>query len=215
MINWGRKKFTSASGPALDTLKQFQHQSQQRMRARRFVFLLSTVVFPLSCLSLYDRLAGYPEPLGRHRFPLVARLYIRKSLLLRKPDDLEGIAKDLDCALGAVLTSGLGAASAQATALVIYLSKLYLESSQTPNCRLEDALAALLHKPHVGESLEDEKARLKMGFEVVKRLHSVYSADKADELLDRYETVVRKCPPQLSFPLIQEVTSYRTSKPSR
>lgn len=212
MINWARRKFSSESGPAIDALKQFQHQSQQRMQARRFVFLISSVVFPLSCLSLYDRISGYPEPLGRHRFPLIARLYIRKSMLLRKPDDLEGIAKDLDSALGSVLTSGLGAASPQATALVIYLSQLYLKSSDTPNSRLEEALAALLHKPHVGESLDDEKARLRMGFEVLKRLHSVYSADRAAELLDRYETIVRKCPPQISFHLLQDVASYKSLK---
>lgn len=211
--SFGRRlafRLLSSSSEA-ERLQVYQKQSKQRLRARRFAWLMTWMVLPISCISLYDRLAPLPEPLDRHPFPLLARIYIRKALLMNKEGDVDGLAKDLDSALGAVLSAGLGAASPQATALLVFLSQRYLEDSKTPSSRLEEALAALLHKPHVGESLEDEQARLEMGMKVLGRLHGMYNDHRAGELLDRYETAIKRCPPRLSLRLQHQFSNLKQS----
>ncbi len=180
-----------------DALRQLQYQSQQRMRSRRFAWLVGAFVFPLSCLSLYDRLAALPEPLNRHRYPFLARIFIRKALLFHS-NNVDAMAKDLDSALWAVMNAGLGAASPQSTALVIFISKQFLKEGDPK--KLEEALAALTHKPHVGEALEDEKARLEMGLDVVQHL-CTNSSHRCGYWLSRFEETIHKTPPQISFKL--------------
>lgn len=145
----GRRLYGTVEDAGRQALKTIQMKSQQRVRARKFAFLMTALVLPLSCLSLYDRLAPLPDQLRPHRFPLLARIYIRKALLFGSKDT-EALAKDLDNALWAVLQAGLGAASPQATALLVYLSQRYVEDPLVPTEKLEAALNALTHKPHVG-----------------------------------------------------------------
>lgn len=215
LINWRlirpKSRPFSVGADETERLQAYQKQSKQRMRARRFAWLMTWIVAPVSCLSLYDRLAPLPEPLSKHSFPLMARVYIRKALLLNREHDVEGLAKDMDAALAAVLSAGLGAASPQATALLIYLSDRYLQEQQTPSNRLEEALVALMHKPHVGEALEDEQARLEMGMKVLGRLHGMYQGQKARDLLDRYETSIKRCPPRLSLKLQHQFSDFKRS----
>jgi hypothetical protein len=140
------KRFLSNS--VTSTLRQYQLQSKQRMRFRKYVWTLGVLFLPISCLSVYDRFASLPEPLNQTHFPLISRFYIRKALW--NGSDLEAVAKSLDAALWGVLAAGYGAASPQATALVVYLSRRYLADPNTQPTQLEDAMTALLHKPHVG-----------------------------------------------------------------
>lgn len=200
-----RRLFSSASPSS----QEIQQESRKRFRARKFAWKMTALILPIACLSLYDRMAPLPEQLAKHQFPLMARVYIRKSLLLHKSDDLEGIAKDLDAALAAVISSGLGVASPQATALVVFLTKIYLDSPLTPPARLEEALAALTHKPHVGESLEDESSRLEMGLEVVKKLCAIYPEEHRQGLIDNYEAKISKCPPAISSKLQHKLLRFK------
>lgn len=140
------KRFLTDSVAA--NLRQYQMQSKQRMRFRKYVWTLGLVLLPFSCLSVYDRFASLPEPLNQTHFPLISRFYIRKALW--NGSDMESVAKSLDSALWGVLAAGYGAASPQATALVVYLSRRYLADPNTQPTQLEDAMIALMHKPHVG-----------------------------------------------------------------
>lgn len=61
------------------------------------------------------------------------------------------MAEHLDRAMQAVLDAGLGAASPEATNLVIYLSQLYLYDDPSPSLEnLKASYEALIFKPHVG-----------------------------------------------------------------
>jgi len=224
MINWrsGFQLIMRHSIPSLqpirsfssadNLLKGFQQTSKQRMRARKFAWLATTVLLPLSCLSLYARLSALPPPLDNHSFPLMARLHIYKAMLiLKSKSDVEGVARELDAALEAVMAAGLGAASPQATALLVYLTQLYVSDSQSTPRKLEEALTALLHKPHVGEALAEEETRLKAGLQVVQRLHSMHSGTpRAEELLQRYESTIMRCPPNLSMRLQHHFHAFKT-----
>lgn len=202
MINWSfARRLTT------DSLKSFQEKSQRRVRARKFTFILGTIVLPLSILSVYDRLAQLPDPLHKNKFPLLARFYIRKALLTHKTDDTDGIARDLDSALAAVLSSGLGAASPQATSLIIYATKRYLENPNTSLERFEQALAALLKKPHVGEALDEELARLEMGIDVARRLYAEYPKEKGDSLVDTCRATIQRSPPTISRRLLPKLST--------
>lgn len=205
---------------AYSTLGSIQLQSQQRMRARKFGLLIGSVVLPLTCLNLLDRLAELPEPLNQTRFPLLARFYIRKALLLH-PNDIDAASKDLDDALWAVMWAGCGAASPQATALLVYLAKRYLDDSATSPARLEAALTSLLHKPHVGkephtltsvqlsvgEALADEKLRLEMSLQILRRL--VPSSRDPRQLIEHYEASIKRAPPQISRSLTHQLADLK------
>lgn len=140
-----RRTFADASA---SNLKQFQIQSKQRMRFRKYLLTITTLMLPLTCLSLYDRYASLPEPLNQTRFPITSRFYIRKALW--HGNDLEAVSKALDGAFWGVMTAGYGAASPQAASLVVYLSRRYINDPSAKNNQLEASFAALLHKPHVG-----------------------------------------------------------------
>lgn len=132
----------------------------------------------------YDRFAPLPEELSGLKFPFTARFYIRRALC--PAVDVEESARLLDLAMQSVLASGLGSASPESTALVLYLSRRYLEQS-TPNVpQLEAAYYALTFKPHVGEAVREEKARLMKSFEVAHRLCQLFTASGEQEKVKYY-----------------------------
>jgi len=129
--------------------------------------LLGVLGVPAAVWRLHDHLSPLPPALLHTRFPLLARLYISRAMWARAMD---GKAYYLDRAMARVLASGLGAASPQATALLVYLSQLYCEQDEPDVRHLAASLAALCHKPHVGEGVREERARLEMSFRVAAKL---------------------------------------------
>ncbi|PJF16873.1 hypothetical protein PSACC_03321 [Paramicrosporidium saccamoebae] len=139
-------------------------------RWTRVGFALGAACLPIAAFGTYERLSPFPEPLNVS-FPLSSRYFIRRALWT---DSLADKAYYLDKALQHVLSSGLGAASPQSTALVIYLSMLYM-ADPTPNVHnLMASHAALIHKPHIGEGVREEQARLEMAFKVAERLCDLF-----------------------------------------
>jgi hypothetical protein len=125
----------------------------------------------LGCAT-YDRLAALPKELEGLNFPLSARWYIRRALC--PASKLNESARLLDLAMQSVLNSGLGSASPEATALVLYLTQRYLEQPTPSLPDLEAAHHALTFKPHIGEAVKEEKARLLKSFEVAHRLCELF-----------------------------------------
>jgi hypothetical protein len=115
-------------------------------------------------------------------------------------DELTNKAYYLDQAMRAVLNSGYGAASPQSTALVLYLSQLYLDAPTPEIGNLMASHAALTHKPHVGEGVKEERARLEMSFTVANRLCDLLAEvdpDAAREYATKSLNTMERAPPFL------------------
>lgn len=132
--------------------------------------VLGALAAPVAAWRLYERHAPLPPPLGGTPFPLLARLHIRRAMWAGSVAER---TRHLDGAMRRVLASGLGAASPQATALLVYLSQLYCEQREPDVRDLAASFAALSHKPHVGEGVREERARLEMSLCVAARLCDV------------------------------------------
>lgn len=166
-------------------------------------------------LATYDRFAALPEELQGLNFPLPSRWYIRRALC--PANEVEETARLLDLAMQNVLNSGLGSASPESTALVLYLTRRYMEEPTPSLPDLEAAYIALTFKPHVGEAIKEEKARLLKSFEVAHRLCQVYSEqgnhEKVHYFAARSIDLLDNCPPYLvstfsSHPLRAEFMKY-------
>ena len=127
-----------------------------------------------------------PADLDNLHYPLLARFYIRRGLYRWKRENLgkylPDLAKDLDSAMQVVLNSGLGSASPESTALVIFLSRCYLEAAEPSLPDLEAAYVALTFKPHVGEGVKEERKRLEMSFEIANRLCQLYASSNPQKV---------------------------------
>lgn len=121
----------------------------------------------------YDRFAELPEEFRGLNFPFLSRWYIRRALC--PVTKLEETARLLDLAMQNVLNSGLGSASPESTALVLYLTRRYMKEPNPSIADLEAAYQALTYKPHVGEAVREERARLMKSFEVAHLLCKFYS----------------------------------------
>ena len=135
---------------------------------------------PVAGFVIYDRLAGLPLELQNLKFPLPARFYIRRALC--PANSIQETARYLDLAMQKVLSSGIGSASPESTALVLYLARLYLEIEGNSNISdLEAAHYALTFKPHVGEAVKEELARIELSFKVAERLCKFYSTENPEK----------------------------------
>jgi hypothetical protein len=139
-----------------------------------FGIALGLVSLPVAGFVIYDRFAELPKEMKNLNFPLPARFYIRYALC--PVNSIQTTAKYLDLAMQNVLASGIGSASPESTALVLYLARLYLEDNNSSISDLEAAHYALTFKPHVGEAVREELARIELSFPVAERLCSFYSS---------------------------------------
>lgn len=139
----------------------------------KFGLLLGFGSLPFASFFIYDRFAELPEELHNLNFPLPARFYIRRALC--SANSIQDTARYLDLAMQKVLTAGIGSASPESTALVLYLSRLYLEAKEPSIPDLEAAHYALTFKPHVGEAVKEESDRINLSFKVAERLCTFYS----------------------------------------
>ena len=167
-------------------------------RLVRLGTILGALCVPLAAYSLYERWAPLPFD-SNLRFPLLAKYYIRRALWA---GSLDQKAFYLDQAMRRVLAAGLGAASPQSTALVIYLSQLYLEQQPHPDpASLRASHAALVHKPHIGEGAAEERARLEMSFKVADRLCDLLreagDPSGAAEYAEKALSILERAPPYL------------------
>lgn len=142
----------------------------------KFGIFIGFVSLPVAGFVIYDRLAGLPLELQNLNFPLPARFYIRRALY--PVNSIQETARFLDLAMQKVLLAGIGSASPESTALVLYLARLYLETESDAHISdLEAAHYALTFKPHVGEAVKEELARIELSFKVAERLCQFYSTE--------------------------------------
>lgn len=141
----------------------------------RLGIVVGMASLPVTGFLIYDRMAELPEELRGLNFPFTARFAIRRALC--RTASLDDTARHLDTAMQRVLSSGLGSASPESTALVLYLARRYLEAADPRLMDLEAAHLALTYKPHVGESIREERARLELSFRVAERLCRLYEAE--------------------------------------
>lgn len=139
---------------------------------------------PFAGFVIYDRIAALPEELKNLSFPLPARFYIRRALC--PANSIQETAKFLDLAMQSVLTAGIGSASPESTALVLYLARLYLDAKEPSIPDLEAAHYALTFKPHVGEAIKEEAARIELSFKVAQKLCSFYNSQNNSEKAQFY-----------------------------
>lgn len=140
----------------------------------KFGILIGVASLPVAGFVIYDRFAGLPLELQNLNFPLPARFYIRRALC--PANSIQDTARFLDLAMQKVLLAGIGSASPESTALVLYLARLYLETEGDAHISdLEAAHYALTFKPHVGEAVKEELARIELSFKVAERLCQFYS----------------------------------------
>lgn len=167
-------------------------------RATRIGLFIGTACAPFAAWRIYERISPLPAPLSAVRFPLAARYHIHRALW---SSELETKGYHLDQAMRRVLAAGLGAASPQSTALVVYLSQLYLEAEPLDLDSLRASFAALTHKPHVGEGIAEERQRLEMAFKVADKLcKGLVERGGKQEAMDyatRVLTILDKAPPFL------------------
>ena len=130
---------------------------------------------PIAGFFLYDRFAPLPGELENLKFPFLARIRIRRALC--PANSIQETARQLDLAMQSVLNAGIGSASPESTALVLYLSRLYLDAKEPSIPDLEAAHYALTFKPHVGEAVKEETARIELSFKVAERLCSFFSSN--------------------------------------
>jgi hypothetical protein len=145
---------------------------------------VGTASLPITAFMLYDKLAELPPEFLNLQLPLRARFHVRRALWSwneRSGEGIDELARQLDLALQAVLNSGLGAASPESTALVLFLSRCYLEAPKTAPSDLEASHAALIFKPHVGESIREERSRLSLSFLVADRLCKIYASPQCSD----------------------------------
>lgn len=151
--------------------------------------LIGVSSLPIAGFFLYDKFAELPQELQNLNFPLLARYHIRRALC--PANSLEETARQLDLAMQKVLNSGIGSASPESTALVLYLSKLYLDAKDPSIPDLEAAHYALTFKPHVGEAVKEESARIELSFKVADRLCTFFSS-KGHENLEKVQYFATK-----------------------
>lgn len=135
---------------------------------------LGLTSLPVVGFAIYDKFAVLPEELKNLNFPLPARFYIRRALC--PANSIDETARYLDLAMQRVMAAGIGSASPESTALVLYLARLYLEAENGNVSDLEAAHYALTFKPHVGEAVREELARISLSFKVAERLCALYSS---------------------------------------
>ncbi len=150
----------------------------------KFGILLGISGLGVLGFATYDRFAELPEELQGLNFPLTARWYIRRALC--PATNLNENARLLDLAMQSVLNSGLGSASPESTALALYLTRKYMEQPTPSSPDLEAAYVALTYKPHVGEAIKEEKARLLKSFEVANRLCELFAERGEHEKVQYY-----------------------------
>ena len=137
--------------------------------------LIGAGSLPIFGFFLYDRYAPLPEELQNLNFPFPARFHIRRALY--PANSCQETARHLDLAMQKVLNAGIGSASPESTALVLYLSRLYLDAKEPSISDLEAAHYALTFKPHVGEAVKEEEARIELSFKVAERLCSFFASN--------------------------------------
>lgn len=63
--------------------------------------------------------------------------------------------------------------------------------------------------------MEDERARLEMGFEIMKRLDTVYRTsnqpEKAQTMRYNYEASINRCPPSIKFRIQTRLAELKNS----
>ena len=153
--------------------------------ASKFGILIGLGSLPFATFFIYDRFAPLPEEFMNLNFPLSARFYIRRALF--PANSIQETARFLDLAMQKVLSSGIGSASPESTALVLFLARQYLESAQPSISDLEAAYYALTFKPHVGEAVKEEIARLELSFKVADKLCSFYSSSGPHQNLEKVD----------------------------
>lgn len=141
--------------------------------------LIGVASLPVAGFFLYDRFAALPEELEKLNFPFPARFHIRRALC--PANSIQETARHLDLAMQKVLNAGVGSASPESTALVLYLSRLYLDAKEPSIPDLEAAHYALTFKPHVGEAVQEETARIELSFKVADRLCSFFSSKNHED----------------------------------
>ena len=171
----------------------------------KFGIFIGFVSLPVAGFVIYDRFAGLPLEFQNLNFPLPARFYIRRALC--PANSIQETARFLDLAMQKVLLAGIGSASPESTALVLYLSRLYLETEGGAHISdLEAAHYALTFKPHVGEAVKEELARIELSFKVAERLCQFYSTE-GHESSEKCQFYANK-----SIELIQNGPNYLKSK---
>lgn len=166
------RKFSSSSSQNINNTKNNLLSKSSFVSKLGIVIGLGTL--PIAGFFVFDRFAPLPAELQNLKFNLPARFYIRRALCFSS--SISDKAKFLDLAMQKVLASGVGSASPESTALVLYLARLYLEAPNTNMSDLEAAHFALIFKPHVGEAVKEEKARLELSLKVADRLCAFYSS---------------------------------------
>jgi hypothetical protein len=171
----------------------------------KFGIFIGLISLPVAGFVIYDRLAGLPLELQNLNFPLPARFYIRRALC--PANSIQETARYLDLAMQKVLLAGIGSASPESTALVLFLARLYLETDGDAHISdLEAAHYALTFKPHVGEAVKEELARVELSFKVADKLCKFYSTagHENDEKVQFYA--------HKSIELMENSASYLKSK---
>ena len=172
------RKFLSLNRKRFSTNKSTNSSSTSF--TTKLGILIGAGSLPIAGFFLYDRFAPLPEELENLNFPFPARWHIRRALC--PANSIQETAKQLDLAMQKVLNAGIGSASPESTALVLYLSRLYLDAKEPSIPDLEAAHYALTFKPHVGEAVKEEVARIELSFKVADRLCSFFSSNGHENL---------------------------------
>ena len=165
-------------------------------RISKIGIALGTLSLPIATWSMYERINALPQPLGQMHYPVIARIYLR--LALRSGLTLEQKAHYLERAMRSLLNKGYGAISPQYTNLIIFLSQLYMDQDPPSVNNLMASFQSLTHKPHVGEGVAEERARLEMAFKVAGRLVDILPEDASRrEIAQKVLIIMKKSPPYL------------------
>lgn len=153
---------------------------------------------PPVCYTIYDHFKPLPHPFTDIPYPFIARFWIRKSFWGRCPEDR---IRDINFARKAIMKKDIGAASPQATQLLVYdvEERLKLDPSMETLRMLWNTLSA---KPHVGEGANEEGMRLETAFKVAAMLCDRYlefhDTSKAKDLATNVVFYMNKSPTYLS-----------------
>lgn len=171
-----------------------------RTAKRVFYLGLAVELFPITAYVIYDFSTPLPAPFNSNDYPFLARFWIRKAL---QWDSTEWQRlKDIEHARSVVIsTNPSGHVSPQATHLLVYASLRKLSLHPTIP-ELLQIYHTLTKKPHVGEGMTEERARLEASFEVSKQLCQMYlehgQVEGAREQAERCLEMMNKGAPYLT-----------------
>ncbi len=159
-----------------------------------------------SCIATrhVDRLLGWPQALPPpSSYPLRARYYLVRAVLAAPAIGLQ--MAFLERAMRAVLERGLGAISPQATAIVVYAAALACAARDVP--RLVQSFEALTQKPHIGEGIAEERARLMASLNVADCILSLPPSSKEEVGVRSLTAEARRGYTRRSLEVIQKLSS--------